>query len=101
MDVPREVARRFLLGRQALWPGRRWRGMAGHERAMRTIGTSSTDTPHCPRIAARRCCRSMARHVAAWPRADAGPSSPRTGVPEPTRLVFPQLLDGDSDERLG
>jgi len=43
MDVSREVARRFLLGRQGLWPGRRWRGMAGTERAMRTIGDLQLD----------------------------------------------------------
>jgi uncharacterized protein len=43
MDVARETARRFLLGRQGLWPGRRWRGMAGTERAMRTIGDLQLD----------------------------------------------------------
>ncbi len=43
MDVPRETARRFLLGRQGLWPGRRWRGMTGTERAMRTIGDLQLD----------------------------------------------------------
>ena len=43
MDVSREVARRFVLGRQGLWPGRRWRGMAGTERAMRTIGDLQLD----------------------------------------------------------
>ena len=43
MDVARETARRFLLGRQGLWPGRRWRGLAGTERAMRTIGDLQLD----------------------------------------------------------
>ena len=43
MDVARETARRFLLGRQGLWPGRRWRGIAGTERAMRTIGDLQLD----------------------------------------------------------
>lgn len=37
MDISMEVARRFILGRQGLWPGRRWRGMPGTELAMRTI----------------------------------------------------------------
>ena len=37
MQVSRDVARRFLLGRQGLWPGRRWQGMRGTERAMRTM----------------------------------------------------------------
>jgi uncharacterized protein YcaQ len=37
MWISRDVARRFLLGRQGLWPGRRWRGIRGTEQAMRTI----------------------------------------------------------------
>ncbi len=43
MEITREVARRFLLGRQGLWPGRRWKGLAGTERAMRTIGDLQLD----------------------------------------------------------
>jgi len=35
--ISRDVARRFLLGRQGLWPGRRWRGIRGTEQAMRTM----------------------------------------------------------------
>ncbi len=31
------TARRFILGKQGLWPGRRWRGIAGTEQAMRTM----------------------------------------------------------------
>jgi uncharacterized protein YcaQ len=30
-----ETARRFILGKQGLWPGRRWRGIEGAEAAMR------------------------------------------------------------------
>ena len=37
MRISRDVARRFLLGRQGLWPGRRWRGIRGTEQAMRTM----------------------------------------------------------------
>lgn len=37
MRISRAVARRFLLGRQGLWPGRRWRGIRGTEQAMRTM----------------------------------------------------------------
>ena len=29
-----ETARRFILGKQGLWPGRRWRGLAGTEDAL-------------------------------------------------------------------
>lgn len=32
-----ETARRFILGKQGLWPGRRWRGLKGTEQAMRTM----------------------------------------------------------------
>ena len=31
------TARRFILGKQGLWPGRRWRGIAGTEQAMRAM----------------------------------------------------------------
>lgn len=31
------TARRFILGKQGLWPGRRWRGAEGVEQAMRAI----------------------------------------------------------------
>jgi uncharacterized protein len=37
VEISRQTARRFILGRQGLWPGRRWRGLAGAERAMRTM----------------------------------------------------------------
>src|ERR687886_2910357 len=32
-----ETARRFILGKQGLWPGRRWRGIEGAEQAMRAM----------------------------------------------------------------
>src|SRR5688572_26816672 len=31
------TARRFILGRQGLWPGRRWRGIKGTEQAIRAM----------------------------------------------------------------
>lgn len=37
MIITIETARRFILGKQGLWPGRRWRGIAGAEQAMRAI----------------------------------------------------------------
>jgi uncharacterized protein len=37
VEISRQTARRFILGRQGLWPGRRWRGMAGTEHAMRAM----------------------------------------------------------------
>ena len=37
MQISKDVARRFLLGRQGLWPGRRWRDLRGTEQAMRTM----------------------------------------------------------------
>jgi uncharacterized protein YcaQ len=41
--ISREVARRFLLGRQGLWPGRRWKGLRGTEAAMRAMGNVQLD----------------------------------------------------------
>ncbi|MBK8986888.1 MAG: YcaQ family DNA glycosylase [Chloroflexi bacterium] len=32
-----ETARRFILGKQGLWPGRRWRGVAGTAQAMHAM----------------------------------------------------------------
>src|SRR5678816_335287 len=32
-----ETARRYILGKQGLWPGRRWRGLKGTEQAMRAM----------------------------------------------------------------
>lgn len=32
-----ETARRFILGKQGLWPGRRWRGLEGTEQAMQAM----------------------------------------------------------------
>ena len=37
MRISIETARRFILGRQGLWPGRRWNGLRDTERAMRTM----------------------------------------------------------------
>lgn len=41
--VPLEVARRFVLGRQGLWPGRRWEGRRGLLPALRYIGSVQFD----------------------------------------------------------
>lgn len=37
LTIDIETARRFILGKQGLWPGRRWRGIAGAEAAMRAM----------------------------------------------------------------
>jgi len=37
MDVSATTARRYLLGRQGLWPGRRWAGRRGTARALHAI----------------------------------------------------------------
>ena len=37
LTIDIETARRFILGKQGLWPGRRWRGVKGTERAMRAM----------------------------------------------------------------
>ena len=37
ITISSDIARRFILGKQGLWPGRRWRGIEGTEQAMREI----------------------------------------------------------------
>jgi uncharacterized protein YcaQ len=37
LTIDLATARRFILGKQGLWPGRRWRGIEGTEQAMRAI----------------------------------------------------------------
>jgi uncharacterized protein len=37
LTIDLETARRFILGKQGLWPGRRFRGLEGTAQAMRTI----------------------------------------------------------------
>ena len=37
IQIDIETARRFILGKQGLWPGRRWRSLKGTEQAMRTM----------------------------------------------------------------
>jgi uncharacterized protein YcaQ len=37
LTLDRETARRFVLGKQGLWPGRRWRGPEGTAQAMRAM----------------------------------------------------------------
>jgi uncharacterized protein len=37
LTINLETARRFILGKQGLWPGRRWRGVEGTEQAMRAM----------------------------------------------------------------
>jgi uncharacterized protein len=37
ITINSEIARRFILGKQGLWPGRRWRGSQGAEQAMQAM----------------------------------------------------------------
>ncbi len=37
ITISKTTARRFVLGRQGLWPGRRWAGQEGTTQALRTI----------------------------------------------------------------
>lgn len=37
LTIDIDTARRFILGKQGLWPGRRWRGIEGAEQAMRAM----------------------------------------------------------------
>jgi uncharacterized protein YcaQ len=37
LEISAATARRYVIGRQGLWPGRRWRGLAGTGSAMRAM----------------------------------------------------------------
>jgi uncharacterized protein YcaQ len=37
LNIDIQTARRFILGKQGLWPGRRWRGVKGAEKAIRAM----------------------------------------------------------------
>ena len=37
LTITSDTARRFILGKQGLWPGRRWRGIEGTEQAMHAM----------------------------------------------------------------
>jgi uncharacterized protein len=37
LTIDLDIARRFILGKQGLWPGRRWRGIQGTVDAMRAV----------------------------------------------------------------
>lgn len=37
LKIDLQTARRFILGKQGLWPGRRWRGQAGTDKALRAM----------------------------------------------------------------
>ncbi|MFM8424445.1 MAG: DNA glycosylase AlkZ-like family protein, partial [Chloroflexota bacterium] len=37
LTIDIETARRFILGKPGLWPGRRWRGLKGTEQSMRAM----------------------------------------------------------------
>jgi uncharacterized protein len=43
LSLGRAAARRFLLGRQGLWPGRRWQGLIGTVQALRTAEAVQID----------------------------------------------------------
>jgi uncharacterized protein len=46
LTITIETARRFILGKQGLWPGRRWRGVEGTEAAMRAMEYLQLDPLH-------------------------------------------------------
>jgi uncharacterized protein YcaQ len=41
--ISKQTARRFVLGKQGLWPGRRWKGKKGTEEAIRTCEAVQLD----------------------------------------------------------
>ncbi len=43
IQITKQIARRFVLGRQGLWPGRRWRGKKGTAQALRACEAVQLD----------------------------------------------------------
>ena len=43
-EISKQTARRYVLGRQGLWPGRRWQGQVGVEQALRAAEAIQVDT---------------------------------------------------------
>ena len=41
--ISKQTARRFVLGRQGLWPGRRWKGKQGTAQALRACEAIQLD----------------------------------------------------------
>src|SRR5919202_2448716 len=46
LTIDIDTARRFILGKQGLWPGRRWHGIEGTEQAMRAMEYLQLDPLH-------------------------------------------------------
>src|SRR5262249_22390245 len=44
--IAAQTARRYVLGRQGLWPGRRWQGIEGTEAALRQMEAVQIDPIH-------------------------------------------------------
>jgi uncharacterized protein len=42
-EISKETARRYLLGRSGLWPGRRWANKEGTAAAVRSLGAVQVD----------------------------------------------------------
>lgn len=62
LTLTNQTVRQFVLGRQGLWPGRRWAGPAGLDTALHAIGSVQMDPLN---VVAR------AHHIALWGRVDA------------------------------
>ncbi|NTU55970.1 MAG: hypothetical protein HGA79_06955, partial [Anaerolineales bacterium] len=43
ITISNQTARRFVLGKQGLWPGRRWKGKTGTANAIRTCEAVQLD----------------------------------------------------------
>jgi len=43
LQISNQTTRRFVLGKQGLWPGRRWQGRNGLEQALKTVGAVQMD----------------------------------------------------------
>jgi len=59
LTLTNQTVRQFVLGRQGLWPGRRWSGLAGLDVALHSVGAVQMDPLN---VVVR------AHHIALWGR---------------------------------
>ncbi len=59
LEINQQTARRYVLGQQGVWPGRRWSGLSGVENAIHAAGAIQVDTIS---VVARN------HHLALWSR---------------------------------
>ncbi len=75
LTITIDTARRFILGKQGLWPGRRWRGIEGTEQAMRAMEYLQLDPLQHHRAQPGHYAAQPRARLHAWPVGGSGLSA--------------------------